>query len=98
MTDIVFLLLIFFMVLSTLVQQKEFALKLLLPKGDIEATTKPQLVVSVTKNNNIYVGNKLVSRQTLESELRRRLEGHPDVFIALRSDKRAVFDNIAYVM
>ena len=98
MTDIVFLLLIFFMVLSTLVQQKEFALKLQLPKGDIQAVTKPQLQVSITKNNAIYVGNTRVTKSTIEQELHKRLSKNRDITIALRADKRALVENLVHIM
>ena len=53
MTDIVFLLLIFFMVTSTLITPN--ALKLLLPKSSNQTASNPITSVSIDKNYNYYI-------------------------------------------
>jgi biopolymer transport protein ExbD len=49
MSDIVFLLLLFFMLTSTLVQPT--ALKVLLPKGTTQSNARPMTTVSITKDH-----------------------------------------------
>lgn len=65
MTDIVFLLLIFFMVTSTLIAPN--ALKLLLPQSSNQTmANKPITTVSITKDLNYAVEGKFVSINNLE--------------------------------
>lgn len=68
MTDIVFLLLIFFMLSSTLVAPN--ALKLLLPQSNNQTAAKPVTTISITKDLQYYInddGNlKRVAFQEIE--------------------------------
>ena len=59
MTDIVFLLLIFFMLASTLVTTN--AIDILLPKASGKTENKKSVSVSITKNRNFYIDNKQIS-------------------------------------
>ena len=56
MTDIVFLLLIFFMVTSTLISPN--ALKLLLPQSNNQTNAKPLTTISITKDIDYYVNER----------------------------------------
>ena len=68
MTDIVFLLLIFFMVTSTLIAPN--ALKLLLPKSSNQTmANKPITTVSITKDLNFAVEGQFVRLSELESAI-----------------------------
>ena len=67
MTDIVFLLLIFFMITSTLVTTS--ALDILLPKASGKTENKKSVSVSITKNLSYYIDNKQVSCETMIGEL-----------------------------
>ncbi len=71
MTDVVFNLLIFFMLTSTLVHPT--ALKLLLPKGSNQTSAKPLTTVSITSDLNYYVEKQQVSIDDLEAVLSRSL-------------------------
>jgi biopolymer transport protein ExbD len=90
MTDVVFNLLIFFMLTSTLVHPT--ALKLLLPKGSTQTT------VSVTTDQQYYVEQQLVSIDDLEAVLKEKLGSHPDTYIALHVDRNAPFESAVKVM
>ena len=67
MTDIVFLLLIFFMVTSTLINPN--ALKLLLPKSTHQTSNRPTVVVSIDKNLNFYLNTKVTPFSRLEGKI-----------------------------
>jgi len=67
MTDIVFLLLIFFMITSTLVTTS--ALDILLPKASGKTENRKSVSVSITKNLAFYIDNKKVSESKLEQDL-----------------------------
>ena len=82
MTDIVFLLLIFFMLTSTLIAPN--ALKLLLPQaGQASSTTSRVPQVLLQSNGRILVDGRTVSFDQLEAVLRTRTAGQTDPAIRL---------------
>ncbi len=96
MTDVVFNLLIFFMLTSTLVHPT--ALKLVLPKGSTQTSAKPQTTVSITRDLNYYVEQQPVSINDLEAVLKEKVGADPDTYIALHVDKSVPFENAVMVM
>lgn len=96
MTDVVFNLLIFFMLTSTLVHPT--ALKLLLPKGTTQTSAKPQTTVSITSDLNYYVEKQPVTIEELETVLKQKLGSHPETYIALHADKNVPFENVVKVL
>jgi biopolymer transport protein ExbD len=96
MTDVVFNLLIFFMLTSTLVHPS--AIKLLLPKGSTQTSAKPQTSVSITSDLNYYIEKQPVSFEQIESILKQKLGSNPDTYIALHADKSVPFENVVKVL
>jgi len=96
MTDVVFNLLIFFMLTSTLVHPT--ALKLVLPKGSTQTSAKPQTTVSITRDLRYYVEQQPVSINDLEAVLKQKVGANPDTYIALHVDKSVPFENAVMVM
>lgn len=96
MTDVVFNLLIFFMLTSTMVHPN--ALKLNLPKGTVQTSAKPQTTVSITSDLKIYVETQQVKFEDLEGILKQKLGKNPETYIALHADKSVPFDNIVKVL
>lgn len=96
MTDVVFNLLIFFMLTSTLVHPT--ALKLLLPKGSTQTSAKPQTTVSITSDLQLFVENQPVTIDELEGVLQQKLGSNPETYIALHADKTVPFDNVVQVL
>lgn len=96
MTDVVFNLLIFFMLTSTLVHPT--ALKLILPKGSNQTSAKPQTTVSVTADQQYYIEKQPVSIENLEAALKERLGKNPDTYIALHVDASAPFESAVKVL
>jgi biopolymer transport protein ExbD len=96
MTDVVFNLLIFFMLTSTLVHPT--ALKLLLPKGSTQTSAKPQTSVSITSDLRYFVETQPVNIDDLEGVLKQKLGSNPDTYIALHADKTVPFDNVVRVL
>jgi biopolymer transport protein ExbD len=70
MTDIVFLLLIFFMVTSTLIAPN--ALKLLLPQSSHQTSASPIASVSISQDLNFYIGTTQVPFEDIEGILQHR--------------------------
>jgi len=101
MTDIVFLLLIFFMVTSTLIAPN--ALKLLLPQSNNQTAAKPITTISITKDLQYYVNDdgalKRVSFNEIEPFLQNRYGvGNDDIYISLHADKSVPWDEIVKIM
>jgi biopolymer transport protein ExbD len=96
MTDVVFNLLIFFMLTSTLVHPT--ALKLLLPKGSTQTSAKPQTTVSITPDQRYYVEQQAVSIDDLEAVLKQKLGNKPDMYISLHADKSVPFESVVKVL
>jgi len=90
MTDIVFLLLIFFMITSTLVTP--YANKdINLPKSDHQVSAKPNTTISVTKDLKYYVEGDEVSFSQIEPRIRSIIQQQPETYIALHVDESVPF-------
>ncbi|HEY5470470.1 MAG TPA: biopolymer transporter ExbD [Bacteroidales bacterium] len=96
MTDVVFNLLIFFMLTSTLVHPS--AIKLLLPKGSNQTSAKPLTTVSITSDLNYFVEMQPVKIEDLEAVLKQKLGNKPDTYISLHADKSVPFENVVKVL
>jgi biopolymer transport protein ExbD len=94
MTDIVFLLLIFFMLTSTLVSPN--ALKLLLPNSKSKTLEKQTVSVSINKELEFYINKTL--EINLENELKSMLANEIDPAIILHADKTVAIEFVVKVM
>ena len=96
MTDIVFLLLIFFMLASTLVSAN--AIDILLPKASGMTENKKSVSVSIKKDLSYYIDKKRVGISVLESELIAMLSKESKPTIVLRAEKSVPVENVVKVM
>lgn len=96
MTDIVFLLLIFFMLASTLVTTN--AIDILLPKASGKTENKKSVAVSIKKDLTYYIDQKRVGESMLESELVRLLSSQSQPTIVLRAEKSVPVQQVVNVM
>jgi biopolymer transport protein ExbD len=101
MTDIVFLLLIFFMVTSTLIAPN--ALKLLLPKSTNQTlASKPITTISVTSDLRYAVEGDFVQFEQIESIIQQRIgdiNNYPEPpTISLHVDKTVPMENVVKIM
>lgn len=96
MTDIVFLLLIFFMLTSTLVSPN--ALKLLLPNSKSKTLEKQTISISIDKDINFYIDENQVDITELETRLINILSSEVEPAIILHSDKSVDIEHVVKVM
>lgn len=101
MTDLIFLLLIFFMITSTMVSPN--AIKVLLPQGKQQTSAKPLTRVVIDKNLNYYAafGNDKEQSLTLEELtpfLQSCAEREPEMYIALYADETVPYREIVKVL
>lgn len=94
MTDIVFLLLIFFM----LTANSPNALDLLLPKAKGKSTNTQNVSVSIDKNLQYFVNNEQINAEFIEVELKKALEGQEKPTIILRAEESVAIKEAVHVM
>ena len=99
MSDLVFLLLIFFMLTSTLVAPN--AIKLLLPQSSSRTMAKQTVTVYINEKNDYYVGERQVAENQLQSEIIVELNksnGGNDGTVVVRSDKNVPVQYVVNVI
>ncbi len=98
MSDLVFLLLIFFMITSTLISPN--AVKLLLPESNSKTMAKESVTVYIDENHNFYVENDIpIVSSELESYLRTSISAdEQDACIVLRADKTVPVQDVIQVI
>tara|TARA_R100000306_G_scaffold13813_1_gene16607 strand:- start:5871 stop:6263 length:393 start_codon:yes stop_codon:yes gene_type:complete len=96
MTDIVFLLLVFFLLTSPAITPD--ALDLILPKAKGKTTNVQKASVSITSEGAYYVNKERVSEYTMEKELKNILLGQEEPTIILRAEEGVPIEDAVFVM
>ncbi len=96
MTDIVFLLLIFFMLASTLVTTS--AIDILLPTASGKTENKKSVAVSIKKDLTYYIDQKRVGESVLENQLVQILSTQSQPTIVLRAEQSVPVQHVVKVM
>lgn len=96
MTDIVFLLLVFFMLTSPSITPE--ALDLILPKAKGKTTNVQNIAVSINEQLEVYVNDKKVNKNRLELELQKRLKSVENPTIILRAAESVPIQNAVNIM
>lgn len=101
MTDVIFLLLIFFMVTSTVVFPN--AIKVNLPQSNQQAAAKPLSRVTIDANLNYYVafGNEREQPTDIESLvdfLLKTREREPEMFVAIYADQSVPYGEVVKIL
>ena len=101
MTDIIILLLIFFMITSTMVTPN--AIKVLLPQGSKQTSAKPLARVIIDKELNFYsaFGNEdemPIDPEEITDFLKDCAEKEPEMYVALYADESVPYREIVKVL
>lgn len=100
MTDIVFLLLLFFMITSTQVAPN--ALKLLLPQSNNQTIAKAITTISITSDLKFFINQegdlKQVAFSEIEPFLKKVIKQNEETYIALHADKTVPIEQVVNVM
>ena len=101
MTDVIFLLLIFFMTTSTIVVPN--AIQVLLPRAQQQAQAKPITRVTIDKELNYYVANaneteRQVPFEAITPFLQSAYTADPDIFVALYADEEVPYREIVRIL
>lgn len=96
LTDIIFLLLIFFMLTSTLVSPN--ALNLLLPSSNSQTLAPQTVTVSINRDREYFVGSRKVPLGQMRQVLQSQLAGEDKPTIVLNADKSVPIENVVEIM
>ena len=97
MLDVIFILLIFFAVSTTLIVHNK-GIKLQLPAAESVAKQKKGLVVSINKQQKIFVDNKLISEELLRSKVMEAVQKNPDLHAVLDADVATPYQKVIRVL
>jgi len=96
MTDIVFLLLIFFMLTSTMVTTN--ALDIVLPKAKGKTDSNKSTSVSIDKDLNFFIDKDKINEDDLEKQLLVLMANSDNKSIVLRAEKSVPHEKVVKVM
>ncbi len=99
MIDLVFLLLIFFMVASVVTELEKVEIDI--PESShakVPDDTKDRMMLSIDANNQVYVGTRPVTIDELKAEIDMELELNENLRILIRADQRVEYKTCKDIM
>lgn len=97
MNDIMFFLMLFFIIISTLLNPS--MIKVLLPNSQSsQSIHKKEINLTVTKDMKYFVNNAEMPFEALEPELKNQLLLHPDAIIMLRFDQSLTIQDLVDIL
>ncbi len=96
MTDIVFLLFVFFLLTSPVITPD--ALDLILPKAKGKTSNQQNLSVSITKDLDYYVNKERIAESAVENIIKTQLRGVENPTIILRAEEGVPIESAVKIM
>lgn len=96
--DIVFLLLIFFMLISNFVQDEGIAIQLPQAETAVSREDDAAVVVVLGSDGRIHLAGNIIEAQALEGALRRALQGRSKKWVTLRGDRASDLGNAVAIL
>ncbi len=97
LVDVLFLLLIFFMVTSAFVEQPNIKLELPSTRHS-EVSKVERTVLTISRDGQLFLKERPVDKQNLEKELRRLMLDTGDEVLVLKADKLVPYGDVVDVM
>ncbi len=97
LVDVLFLLLIFFMVTSAFVEQPNIKLELPATRHS-EVSKVERTVLTLSRDGQLFLKEKPVDKQNLEKELRRLMLDTGDDVLVLKADKMVPYGDVVDIM
>ena len=103
LVDVVFQLLIFFLLTSTYVQQSaqnSSSVPVELPESSLEASQQvpDEVMISIDELGAVFIGDEQVSLDELATRLFRIAQSKPDTIVLVRGDQRVPYGRVGQVM
>jgi biopolymer transport protein ExbD len=96
MSDMIFLLLIFFLITSTLVSPN--GVKVVLPKNSAQKPGKENAVVTIKPDGTFYLGKNQTSLELLPTQLQTEFAGQESPVVSIAADKTVAYEQVMEVI
>ena len=99
LNDILFILMFFFLILSTLANPN--IIKMSVPRAKSDSKSKQSVIVSIDKNKQLYVGRQKIVFDSLESELKRHINVKDTLnkpAVVINADSLATWNDVVRIM
>lgn len=96
LNDILFILLLFFLIVSTLANPN--VIKLALPNSSGTDESKQTVVISVDTNLTYYVGTEILPWDSIENKVKPMLASQEDPTIVINADKKVPLEYVVNIM
>jgi biopolymer transport protein ExbD len=96
LTDVFLVLLIIFMVTSSVISQQGKQVNL--PEGEVSDTTPEGVTVTITADNLIQVNDRVVGLEQLPAALKEAIDASRDKTVVLRGDQKVILGQAVYVL
>ena len=99
MTDLVFLLLIFFMLITTIIVPNVNALKLVLPSSkEADKTKDIKISIAIDENRKFYVGSAPVAFDQIAGTVAAQVKGQQNAVVILHTHYSVPIEDVVRVM
>jgi biopolymer transport protein ExbD len=93
LSDIMFFLMLFFLIMSTMIAPQ--VIKIKLPKADAGKTlSKINLLLSVNADNKYFIDKNEVAKENIEAELSKRIKPDQEMTVIIRADKDSHWQDV----
>jgi biopolymer transport protein ExbD len=97
MLDVVFIMLIFFIVTASFI--KEAGIDVKRPQATrADPINDASILIAISENNEIWIGGRLIDPRALRSNIERLHAEHPTGSAVIQADKKSINDTFVQVM
>jgi len=97
LSDIMFFLMLFFLIMSTMIAPQ--VIKIKLPKADAgKSLSKKNLILSVNSENKYFIDKNEVPLESLESELSKQIKSNQETTVIIRADKDSRWEDVVHLV
>lgn len=98
MIDVIFFLLVFFMLYGTL-ETNRSAIKIDLPKTvHIGDPTTPSLVVNIREDGSVWIGDNFISDEKIQTIVGAKVQANPNLLVVLHPQRKVPYERLVAVM
>ena len=98
LVDVMFILIIFFLLSTTFIEQPNIKLDLPSAVHSEKSSVEPIALVTLGRGGEMFLNEKQVQKPDLEARLREALKRVADKALVLRADKRVPYGSVIFVM
>lgn len=98
LVDIVFQLLIFFLLTATFIRNPKIDIQLPTASKEVIELPKKEFIIGITRDGRIYIEGKETSLESLNDMLKNLYKHNPETLILIHADKRTLHGKVVQIM